>query len=302
MNKLLDRVTLRMIPVFALCVCLLSCAHSGAERVKANAERAITLQRNGGPGDEKQIAEAFDRIKPDERAPEKLKTYDTRTLELLFQAASLTAGKGDRPELTAVLEDIFSEALSRGFVGDMIEQMNIRYVAERQWDKARELFRRFPSKELEVPEIVEPASVASDGPAVYDVSADGKRLTLEAVDLAARPLIVAVVDPGCHFSQDSDAAIAADPELAEAFAGSALNIYPAHFHLNAEEIAETNKKGGRRVKILYKASGWRGFDFMGTPHFYFVKDGKVVDEIEGIDPVKFISDLKRGVAKLGLKR
>ncbi len=70
-----------------------------------------------------------------------------------------------------MLEGIFQEALSRGFVGDMIE----------------------------LPDIVEPASVALDRPAVYGISADGKRLTLESVDLAARPLIVAVVNPGCRF-------------------------------------------------------------------------------------------------------
>lgn len=276
------------------------CAPVASRRVKADAERVITLQRNGGPDDDAKLVSAFDRIEPAETAPAKLKSYDTRTLELLFTAADLIAGMSDRPELTRVLEDIFQEAYSRGFVGDMIEQLHVRYVAERRWNKAKELFQRFPAKERELPEIVEPASVALDGPAVYDVSADGKRLTLEAVDLVSRPLIVAVVDPGCHFSQDADAAIAADPKLAEAFAGSALNIYPAHFDLNADEVAETNKKGNRRVRILYKASGWKGFEFMGTPHFYFLKDGKIVDEIYGIDPSKFAAELKRGVSRLGL--
>ncbi len=273
------------------------CAPFAARRVKANAERVITFQRNDEP-DEK-IGSAFDRIKPAEMVPARLKTYDTRTLELLFEAADLTADMRDRPELTGVLEDIFQEALSRGFVGDMITQLHRRYVAERQWGKDRALFQRFPSKERELPQIVEPAAVAVDGPAAYDVSPDGKRLTLEAVDLVSRPLIVAVVDAGCHFSQDADSVIAADPELSKAFAESAVNIYPAHYELNAEEVAETNRKGKARVKILYKASGWKGFDFRGTPHFYFLKDGKVVDEIEGMHPAKFAAELKRGVARLG---
>lgn len=289
-------------PVFAACVCFAwGCSPLGARRVKANAERVITFQRNGGPDDKDKIAGAFDRIAPADMAPAKLKSYDTRTLELLFEAVALTADMRDRPELTRVLEDIFQEALSRGFVGDMITQMHRRYVAERQWGKDRALFQRFPSKERELPEIVEPASVALDGPAAYDVSEDGKRLTLEAVDLVSRPLIVAVVDAGCHFSQDADAAIAADPELASAFAGSAVHIYPAHFELNSDEVAQTNRKGKARVRILYKASGWKGLDFRGTPHFYFLKDGTVVDEIEGMHPTKFAAELKRGVARLGLR-
>lgn len=286
----------RILPTAAaLCAGLmLGCAPSAARRVKADAERVITLQRNDAP--DAKIASAFDRLKPADMAPARLQTYDTRTLELLFDAAFLV----DRPELTGALEDIFEAAYGRGFVGDMIEQLHIRYVADRRWDKAKELLRRFPSKERELPEIVEPASVPLDGPAVYDVSADGKRLTLEAVDLASRPLIVAVVDPGCHFSQDADAAIAADPKIAAAFAGSAINIYPAHFDLNAEEVAETNGKGKARVKILYKASGWKGFKFIGTPHFYFVKDGKIVDEIAGMIPSTFAAALKRGVERLRL--
>lgn len=290
------------IPVFAACMCLAwGCAPFAARRVKADAERVITFQRNGGPDDDAKIVSAFDRITPEQTSPAKLKSYDTRTLELLFTAADLTADVRDRPELTRVLEDIFQEALGRGFVGDMIAQMHRRYVAERQWGKDRALFQRFPSKERELPEIVEPAAVALDGPAAYDVSPDGKSLTLEAVDLVSRPLIVAVVDPGCHFSQDADAVIAADPELASAFARSAVNIYPAHYELDAEEVAQANRKGKARVRILYKASGWKGFDFRGTPHFYFLKDGKVVDEIEGMHPAKFAAELKRGVARLGLR-
>lgn len=294
--------TMIRIPLLAVCASLAwSCAPFGAGSVKADAERVITLQRNGEPGDDANISDAFGRIKPVDLASGKLKSYDTRTLELLFEATAVAADIRHRPELSRVMEDIFQEAVSRGFVGDMIGQLHRRYVGERRWTEARTLYERFPSKERRLPEIVEPTSVPLGGPAAYAVSPDGGRLTLEAVDLVSRPLIVTVVDVGCHFSRDADAAIAADPALAAAFAANSVEIYPAHYDLDAEEIAETNRTGKRSVKILYKASGWNGLIFNGTPHFYFLKGGKVVDEIEGMRPKSFAAELRRGVARLELK-
>lgn len=278
----------------------LGCAHGAGERLKGKAERVITLYRDEGPEGEEKIAGAFARIEIEDAESARLKSYDTRTLELLFQAVYLGESIRDRPELAGVLERVYREELARGFIGDM-PRMYERFVASRQWAKARELAASFPSKERELPEIVEPASVPLDGPAVYDVSPDGKRLTLEAVDLVSHPLVVAVVNPGCHFSVDADAAIAADPMLSEALERNALNVYAAAFTLDADEIAETNRSGKRRVKILYKPSGWKGLDFRNTPHFYFLRDGKVVDEILGINPAAFIGELKRGIAKLGLE-
>jgi hypothetical protein len=61
---------------------------SGHEAIKNKAERVITIQRNEHRGLEKTIPAAFDAIDSADLTPDRIKTYDTRTLELLFEAAS----------------------------------------------------------------------------------------------------------------------------------------------------------------------------------------------------------------------
>jgi len=266
--------------------------------VKGKAERVITIQRNEHRDVEKNIAAAFAALSASELGPERIKSYDTRTLELLFEATALAADYSDQPGLTALMETAFEETYRRGFVRDMPEQLYKRYVAERAWDKARALYARFPWKGLEVPEVRE-ASASVDGPAVYEVSEDGTALTLQPLDIASRPTIVAVVSGGCHFSREAEAAIAADPRLSQALAESAIYIDPSVHAINLDEIAENNRTQKQKVRVLYKASGWPGLDFRRTPRFYFLKDGRVVHEVLGMGP-NIAAELRAGLVKLGL--
>ena len=276
---------------------MLGC-RSGHEAIKDKAERVITIQRNEHRGLEKTIPAAFDAIDSADLTPGRIKTYDTRTLEVLFEAAALAADYSDRPELTRVMEDAFEESYKRGFIGDMIKQLHTRYVAERRWDKARALYKRFSDDSLKVPEVREPSASVS-GPAVYEVAPDGKSMTLRPLDIKSRPLIVAVVSGGCHFSQDADAAIAADPRLSQALADNAVYVDPSRYSLQLERIAENNRTQKYKVFVLYKASGFSGLDFRETPHFYFLEDGRVVHDVLGMGP-DITARLREGLTKIGL--
>lgn len=272
-----------------------------ASDIKTRAEAVVAIDRNerGGSG-AKAIRDSFRLIDDRELKPPSLKTYDTRTLEVLFDAVAIVSDRNPRPELFQALDDIFEECLQRGFVGNMIDGLYSRYVHQREINKVRMLCERFPSKTCQLPNIVGPPTGSKEGPAVYTVSEDGKTLTYRPVNLAG-PMIVSAVSPGCHFSHDIVKLIEADPALIRLFRDHAINVESASYSLDAEDLARANRKGRFRYEILYRASSWKGFDFSSTPQFYFVKDGKIAHMINSVKPSEFKGRLKEGLAKIGIQ-
>ena len=210
----------------------------------------------------------------------------------------LAAAAADRPDLTSRLEDIFEEATSRGFVGTMPQQLQRHYVSERAWNEARALHARFGWHDLQVPEVYEPALPVS-GPAVYEIAEDGTSMTLRPVDIVSRPVIVAVVSGGCHFSRDADEAIAANPDLSAALAEHTIYVDPSRYAVRLHALAENNRTKPYKVRVLYKEAGWRGLDFSRIARFYFLRDGRVVHDVVGMRPT-IVEELRQGLAKLGL--
>jgi hypothetical protein len=262
---------------------LAACAPSPGS-VKEKAERVLALERNDRQVFQRRGPELYAALTPAELAPARVKTYDTRTLELLFEATFVAADASDRADATPLMEAILDELYRRAFLReDLVAMLDARYVTDRDWEKARALYARFPWKGLAVPEIHE-STARIEGPAVYDVSNDGRSLTLVPVDIVSRPIVVAIVSGDCHFSNDADAAIAAAPDLARALAAHTLYIDPSLQSIHLEAIAESNRASDRKLHVLYRARGWPGLDFRRTPHFYFLKDGRIVDEIVGSDP------------------
>lgn len=270
--------------------------------IKTRAEVIVSLSRNSRgytPKTDAAVREAFLQINDSELKPEALKTYDTRTLEVLFSAVEVALDSLPKPELLSVLEDIFEQCLSRGFLGHMIDSLHSQYIQQREFEKARELFKKFPSDDRKLPEIVEPASGTEEVPALYTVSKDGKTLNYRAVDLSG-PHIVSSVSPGCHFSNAIVKVIEADKRLLKLFRRHAINVYAGTYNLHAQDIARTNRKDKFQYEILYRASGWRGFDFSSTPIFYFVKDGKIIHVMDEATPAKFKEQLAEGLKAIGL--
>ncbi len=279
-------------------------AYAGeAPDIKARAEAVVSIDRNQrGDPDEAiaEIADSFKRIEDRELEPKLLKTYDTRTLETLFEAVSTASEHIPRPELLKTLEDIFGECLARGFIGKMPERLYSHYVMGRHWRKARELDERFPSEPRRLPAVVEPADPPGDVPAVYVVSQDGKTLTYQRIDLTG-PIIVSAVSPGCHFSADIVKIIEADPKLVRLFKNHAVNVDAASYGVDGEEFARINREGRFRYDVLFRDSGWKGFDFSSTPRFYFVKGGKILHAISNVPAAEFKAKLAEGLERVGLK-
>jgi hypothetical protein len=288
--------------IYVLISIMLAATAAVPADIKARAEAVITIDRNQ-QGDPVQVGaairESFRLIEERELEPRLLKTYDTRTLEILFEAVAIASDRLKEPTLLTVLEDVFQECVSRGFVGNMIDQLYMRYIQARELGKVRKLNERFPSKARELPDIVEPDAGPKEGPAVYAISHDGRTLTYMPVDLTG-PMIVSVVSPGCHFSRDVVAEIESDPKLSKLFTDHAINIEPAPYRLDAGELARINRNGKFRYTILYREAGWKGFTFSAIPRFYFVRHGKIVHEIDDVTPQDLRAKLAEGLKKVGL--
>ena len=99
----------------ALALVLVATAPGPAD-IKARAEAVVTIDRNQ-LGDPDQmgaaIRESFRLIEERELKPRLLKTYDTRTLEILFEAVAIASELIKQPKLLGVLEDIFQECVNQ---------------------------------------------------------------------------------------------------------------------------------------------------------------------------------------------
>jgi hypothetical protein len=106
-------------------------------------------------------------------------------------------------------------------------------------------------------------------------------MTLKPLDIKSRPLIVAVVSGGCHFSQDADG-LSRRPQVVQALAENAVYVDPSRYSLHLERIAENNKTQVQSIRPL-QGIRLRGMDFRDTPH-HFLEDGRVVHEVLGMGP------------------
>lgn len=279
----------------ALLILTASCAPTPS--LKSRAEGILTLDRNGGHDpDPVLLSKLASGISRSELAPEKLRTYDIRTLEMLFEALEAEHDKrvNDRQAVES-LEAVFDELLigRHGYVFDFPKRIFQIYIGQRDWSKARALYDEIPEKELKLPVIEEPA--ISTGPAVYEVSADGGSMRLRPVDLAAKPMILAVV--GCHFADDALQGIAADPELADLFKTRALIIDPSFFALNTADIADANRVGPFHYTILHKPAGWP-IEFNRSPSFFLIRDGAVAAKLIGWYGKETLDGLRAWVKQL----
>lgn len=265
--------------------------------LKERAEAVITASMTDRPDAE--VRSAYARLPLAELTPQRLKASDLRTLSLVFEAVYLATERTADDASTEALSAIQAEARSRGFIGfngAMPAALFDRALSRRDFALAGRLAADSGELAVKLPRVVLPANPGSR-PAVLRVSGDGRTLAWAAVDLGPGPKLVALVTPGCHFSQQAMAALGADPALRRAAAGG---LFVDSNLAQASALSAANRGNWFRYDLLYKSEGWPKFDFHGTPRFYFLKDGAVVAQIEGYRSKEFLDDYRRGLTAIGL--
>lgn len=227
------------------------------------------------------IARAYDRIFAEERGSA-LDSVTDADLDLLYRAAHTAAFYSGRPAHANEMARLLAELEARELANKKHRaDMHGALVHARLFDRARALQRAYPSEGLEVlPEFRMASGV--EGPTAWSVSPDARRLTEQPIDLTERTTIIVVSHPLCHFSQGAAAAIGDDAVLGPVFARHALWLAPPASKIDFDLVQQWNREHPEAdVSLAIQRDDWPMIDYLGTPTFYFFKDGELAAKVEG---------------------
>lgn len=164
-----------------------------------------------------------------------------------------------------------------------VRDLSGAYVASRHWQQARSLREAFPAVMLApIPPVLDAMGRQASAPAsVLTVGAADGTLARVPEDITHGPVIIAISHPLCHFSRAAFAALASDPALAS-IKTHIRWIAPVDRELHLDVLQQWNTEHPEAaMKIAYSRSQWPPLDSWNTPTFYFLKDGKLLKNVEG---------------------
>jgi len=181
-----------------------------------------------------------------------------------------------------------------------VRQLNGRF------QEAGSLPRGDPAIDVSVfPRLVPlPAGASASAPRAWDWrwQADGRGGTLveRAIDLAQGARLVVFAAPNCHFCAQAAAEIDADPGLADAVARHASWLIRPFSGLDGTAMQDWQAAHPRLpMAVVLDPAGWPLPPRYGTPHFLFLRDGRVVKTLTGWPPGA-VRSLREGLAAIGV--
>lgn len=284
------------------------CGCAGLEsQVRKKSAHIIATQRDEALPYERSVSQQIawgEKFTDEELSPPNLKTYSMPTMKLLLASLESVSfyARGTQPHLSRQ-ERIVDEMVRRGSATpDTVEQLFHRYLAARQFEKARSLKSRFSNVELwDIPEIIESKDSAERAFRVYDISSDSKTATIKHMPIATGPKIVVAGFLGCSVTTEALGLVEADKNMLRAMQTYGI-ILTSRFEPGG--IAVRNSKTiAARMYVAYTEEDWPGVNFIESPTFHFLKDGKIVHRFFGIDRKgRFSEDFQRGLDSIGLNK
>lgn len=243
-------------------------------------------------------------IRTADLSSDRLRNYSDETLNLLFATLrKISFYSPDEENYALRLERVVQERVRRGkYAGEDVEKLFDAFVLSGLFDKAAALRQKFPSLP-EVPEIISGEKSLAEGWRIYKVSEQGKKAELQPLSKSGQRMIM-VMRPGCEFAEMAAEAIFADPELGPVFRANGLMLTRKFDPAGVAAIEQ--KFNFDAVYIARKSSDFTGFSLMRiSPTFYFIKDGKILDEFSGWsneDDGRYAKDLvRKGLAAIGIE-
>lgn len=177
------------------------------------------------------------------------------------------------------------------------------YISTRQFTNARQLAQQHPSLDVKpLPTIDDHVMDNPDArPTVLTVSAE----TGHVDHVVAPPLqdtqIVVIAHPLCHFTRDAVRDLVRHPTLWKLLTQHAVWIAPQDGNVEFDAFQHWNKAiPAAHISIAYQQSDWTMIDYWGTPTFFFLKHGKVVDRVTGWPKEGRVDALLAGMRAIGL--
>ncbi len=225
------------------------------------------------------IAADYARLFAEDMRSSSLEGIGAPDLRLLARAArvALDADPDGRAvdDLTRVLNTMQSRGMASD--ADFLTLYRAR-VTTRRFDAARALARAHPDMAVGALPALENRPTVPGKPTALNVSADGRRMTRENIDLDA-PLRIVVV-AACHFSEDAARAITADPRLGALFHQHAVWL-AADATSPADAAAWNRAFPSQPIHIAWRQREWAMLDSWAMPTYYVFRHGREVARWHG---------------------
>lgn len=162
-----------------------------------------------------------------------------------------------------------------------VRDMYLAYVGARMFEAAAKWRQDFPDVQLPfVPEILSSDAKAAGGLwQAYDVLEEGAKVKLVDLPIGTGPRIVVSMLTSCGVTERAVKDILGNPEFAEKFRAEG---YLVTMRFDSQGVANWRRHFDfGKVYLGSNAGSFPGLDFRSSPHFFFLRDGKVVYHFEG---------------------
>lgn len=225
------------------------------------------------------IAADYARLFVGDMRPSSLEGTSAPDLRLLARAARVALDADPDGRAADDLARVLNTMQSRGMAddADFLPLYRAR-VTTRRFDAARALARAHPGMAVSaLPSLENPLTVPGK-PTALTVSADGRHMTRESIDLDA-PLRIVVV-AACHFSEDAARAIAADPRLDALFHQRATWL-ATEGTAPADAAAWNRAFPTQPIRIAWRDREWSMLESWAMPTYYVFRHGREVARWNG---------------------
>jgi hypothetical protein len=262
---------------------------SAAERGRlSDVDRAcnLYLRRNleagvdtSAPGYAQAMGRRFDELLAAYYVPEALRKVYDGDLRVLWWAVEDTAKRTRERRHVDAFGNTFAERRRRRpDLTDGATEFQDLLLVTRRYEEARDLARQFPGL-APLPELRDELGQASGQVTAWRLDAGGRHMTRTRFELSRTQILVTA---SCHFSKDAAADISADPVLSPVFARHArwITLPPGREDISAAQ--EWNAKfPDAQVVMAYDMNEWQMLPSWSTPNFYVIRDGRVIERVEG---------------------
>jgi hypothetical protein len=205
-------------------------------------------------------------------------------LELLHDAASLTAFYGDEPRYARLQVGLFEELAERGLAAPADPRYaNASLLKARLFGDASHFAQAHPGEHIRpLPTLIEEPRTGDGVRMVWTPASDSRSLRLGPLDLGDGIHIVAIVGTRCGFSLSAMQAIRTDPQLRRAFDSRVTWLSLPPGWEDFDSVLEWNREHPTQPMVMaYAKQDWPMFRGWSTPRFHFFRDGQWVAHIMG---------------------
>lgn len=218
---------------------------------------------------------------------------------IAFRKASLYFP--DEEKFTLAMKKFFYERYKRNLTSDEDkEDMFYHFLESRMFKEADIFCQEFKLKCEELPKKVKSKnSHKTKGRVIELMSKNINEIIVKNIDFEKGSKVVIVFSPTCSVTLRALSKIVSDERISKIFRVN--SIFLTRKYLPMELLNFKNEHKMENVYIVFKSSDFPDFYFYFYPHFYFIKNGKILYEFKGWDDEdKSIGNVYMGLEKIGL--